>query len=149
MKNLDKIGKDNAKLMLQTFSFLGEEKLEFIKKTKMFKFLNNDYETTYNKYKTINGIYTKTDEKAVYKSKVRVNKDKDYLDHSKIIIPLELDTLLVCNVINEEEHQKLTNMSKSNDLEMIKLAETIVFEKRQQKLKSKIYKCLKTTKKEI
>jgi hypothetical protein len=40
-------------------------------------------------------------------------------------------------------------MAKSNDLEMVKLAESIVFEKRQQKLKSKIYKCLKTTKKEI
>ena len=47
MTNLDKIGKDNAKLMLEAFSFLGEDKIGFIKNTKMFKFLNNDYEKTY------------------------------------------------------------------------------------------------------
>jgi hypothetical protein len=174
MTNLDKIGKDNAKLMLETFSFLGEDKIGFIKNTKMFKFLNNDYEKTYKKdiyetvqlkepklvrerygsncyqYKRVNTEQVKIGEKEVtYKSKVRYDKTKEYLDHSKIIIPIELNTLLVCNVIDEDQHKKLTDMAKSNDLEMVKLAESIVFEKRQQKLKSKIYKCLKTTKKEI
>lgn len=139
MTNLDKIGKDNAKLMLEAFSFLGKDKIGFIKNTKMFKFLNNDYES----------IHTRDNKKVVYKSKVRYDKDKDYLDHSKIIIPLELNNLLICNVIDVDQYQRLTEMSKSKDLEMVKLAEDIVFEKRQQKLKSKIYKCLKTTKKEM
>lgn len=130
MKNLDKIGKDNAKLMLEVFSFLGKDKIGFIKNTKMFKFLNNDYET----------FHTRDNGKVVYKSKVRYDKDKDYLEHSKIIIPLELDTLLICNVIDEEQHQKLTNMAKSNDKELVKLAESIVFEKRQLKLKNKLWK---------
>ena len=79
MKNLNKIGKDNAKLMVEAFSFLGEDRLCIIKNTKMFKFLNNDYET----------FHTRDNRKVVYKSKVRYDKDKDYLDHSKIIIPLE------------------------------------------------------------
>lgn len=139
MTNLDKIGKDNAKLMLEAFSFLGKDKIGFIKNTKMFKFLNNDYES----------IHTRDNKKVVYKSKVRYDKDKDYLDHSKIIIPLELNNLLICNVIDVDQYQRLTEMIKSKDLEMVKLAESIVFEKRQQKLKSKIYKCLKTTKKEM
>lgn len=137
MTNLDKIGKDNAKLMLEAFSFLGKDKIGFIKNTKMFKFLNNDYES----------IHTRDNKKVVYKSKVRYDKDKDYLDHSKIIIPLELNNLLICNVIDVDQYKRLTEMIKSKDLEMVKLAESIVFEKRQQKLKSKIYKCLKTTKK--
>ena len=137
MTNLDKIGKDNAKLMLEAFSFLGKDKIGFIKNTKMFKFLNNDYES----------IHTRDNKKVVYKSKVRYDKDKDYLDHSKIIIPLELNNLLICNVIDVDQYQRLTEMSKSKDLEMVKLAEDIVFQKRQEKLKSKIYKCLKTTKK--
>ena len=47
MTNLDKIGKDNAKLMLEAFSFLGKDKIGFIKNTKMFKFLNNEYKKTY------------------------------------------------------------------------------------------------------
>ena len=139
MTNLDKIGKDNAKLMLEAFSFLGEDKIGFIKNTKMFKFLNNDYES----------IHTRDNKKVVYKSKVRYDKDKDYLDHSKIIIPLELNNLLICNVIDVDQYQRLTEMSKSKDLEMVKLAEDIVFQKRQEKLKSKIYKCLKTIKKEM
>jgi len=139
MTNLDKIGKDNAKLMLEAFSFLGKDKIGFIKNTKMFKFLNNDYES----------IHTRDNKKVVYKSKVRYDKDKDYLDHSKIIIPLELNNLLICNVIDVDQYQRLTEMSKSKDLEMVKLAEDIVFQKRQEKLKSKIYKCLKTTKKEM
>lgn len=137
MTNLDKIGKDNAKLMLEAFSFLGKDKIGFIKNTKMFKFLNNDYES----------IHTRDNKKVVYKSKVRYDKDKDYLDHSKIIIPLELNNLLICNVIDVDQYQRLTEMSKSKDLEMVKLAEDIVFQKRQEKLKSKIYKCLKTIKK--
>lgn len=139
MTNLDKIGKDNAKLMLEAFSSLGKDKIGFIKNTKMFKFLNNDYES----------IHTRDNKKVVYKSKVRYDKDKDYLDHSKIIIPLELNNLLICNVIDVDQYQRLTEMSKSKDLEMVKLAEDIVFQKRQEKLKSKIYKCLKTTKKEM
>jgi len=139
MTNLDKIGKDNAKLMLEAFSFLGKDKIGFIKNTKMFKFLNNDYES----------IHTRDNKKVVYKSKVRYDKDKDYLDHSKIIIPLELNNLLICNVIDVDQYQRLTEMSKSKDLEMVKLAEDIVFQKRQEKLKSKIYKCLKTIKKEM
>ena len=174
MTNLDKIGKDNAKLMLEAFSFLGEDKIGFIKNTKMYKFLNNDYEKTYkhNIYKTVeldkpkevierfgSNYYQyrkklvyqeqiKVGEKEVtYKYKVRYDKDKDYLDHSKIIIPLELTNLLICNVIDIDQYKRLTEMIKSKDLEMVKLAESIVFEKRQQKLKSKIYKCLKTTKK--
>lgn len=139
MTNLDKIGKDNAKLMLEAFSFLGKDKIGFIKNTEMFKFLNNDYES----------IHTRDNKKVVYKSKVRYDKDKDYLDHSKIIIPLELNNLLICNVIDVDQYQRLTEMSKSKDLEMVKLAEDIVFQKRQEKLKSKIYKCLKTIKKEM
>lgn len=132
MKNLDKIGKDNAKLMLKAFSFLGKDRLCIIKNTKMFKFLNNDYET----------FHTRDNRKVVYKSKVRYDKDKDYLDHSKIIIPLDLDNLLICNVIDTDQHKRLVEMTKSNDLEMVKLAESIVFEKRQLKLKSKLWKKL-------
>ena len=152
MTNLDKIGKDNAKLMLEAFSFLGKDKIGFIKNTKMFKFLNNDYESihTRDNKKVVYNEQVKVGEKEVtHKYKVRYDKDKDYLDHSKIIIPLELNNLLICNVIDVDQYQRLTEMSKSKDLEMVKLAEDIVFQKRQEKLKSKIYKCLKTIKKEM
>lgn len=162
MTNLDKIGKDHAKLMLEAFGFLKDKEgaMDIIKNTKMFKFLNNDYTWTYDRpiYETrklekpkIVGNYvrgyrrgTKTiteervlvgKEKIVYKDKVRKDKNKDYIDHSKIICDLELKLLSDLEVINEQEYSRLNNMLQSPDPEIVKLAESIIYQKRPLKQK--------------
>lgn len=117
MTNLDKIGKDHANLILEAFSFLSEEKLKFIKNTRMFRFLNNNYEKEYR-----NGD--------IYKLKTRPDKTNDYIQHSQIICKLELDLLSDLEIITSDEYNRLNSMLLSKDPEIVKLAESIIYEKR-------------------
>lgn len=162
MTNLDKIGKDHAKLMIEAFGFLKDKEgaMDIIKNTKMFKFLNNDYTWTYDRpiYETRklekpkrvgnyvrgyrHGTKTITEErvlvgkeKIVYKDKVRKDKNNEYVNHSKIICALELKLLSDLEVVNEQEYGRLNNMLQSPDPEIAKLAESIIYQKRPLKQK--------------